>query len=124
MDKVEKWTEIVKEDLDLDINYDYVKTIAPLCSQIEVMDKGYCLLLCSNNMVNKKVGMIVSFYLKPEFRNYKEFKNLLSIVETTAKENGCKSISFGCEISYNDEQIYKMLDRCGYKDVASVRKEL
>jgi len=123
MDKVQKWVDIVREDLSLDINDEFITTVAPFCEQIEFEDKGYSLMTCNKNIINKQLGLIISFYLKPEYRNYKNFKKLLTMSEERAKELNCVSLSFGCEIGYKDKQVYKMLDRCGYTNIASVRKE-
>ena len=122
-DKIKKWIRTVRDDLQLDINSEYIETVFPLCEFIEIDEVGYSLVLCSKNIINEKVAMVVSFYIRPSFRNFPNFKKLLEKTEHFVRLSECKSLSFGCEIKYQDKRVYALLRRCGYTEIASVKKE-
>lgn len=57
----------------------------------------------------------VFMYIKPEYRgNIRLFKELVTHMETKAKEMGLNKVKIASNIGYNDNVVLKVLQRWGY----------
>ena len=123
MDVVDKWIDIFEKDLGIKCNRSIVYNLYKEGYALELDDKGFALCIAHDDLLYNKVCSEIMIYLKPEHRNYRNFKKLINFIEEIAKENECTHVQCGAFTGYSDDKVIKMYRRMGY-NTASVRKEL
>lgn len=130
LDKVKFWAEMAQAELscfvDITSAIDKVLMLADagLLWIIEVGDKGVISFIITEDFRGQLMGSEVFFYVRPEHRgSIKTFKKLIDVMENTAKEDGCKYVTFGSNIGYRDDKLLSLLSRFDYT-IDTVKKEI
>lgn len=112
--KIKKWVEIVNAEYGLsdrnDESIDYFMKIKDLAN-FDIDDESYLVTLVSKDMWGNKMLSVLSYYILPEHRSYKNFKKIQKRIEELAKINNVKYIYQG---SHLNSKLNKVLEKMGY----------
>lgn len=87
-----------------------------------VSDGAYVLYVLMPDIWGNKVLGVMSFWVAPEKRSFGAIREVIRLIEKTAKKNGCKSVEIGSH-TQKSVKMLKLLRLLGYEDFC-VRKEL
>ena len=123
-EEIRGWIEKVNSEFGLesknDISQKYFMAIKNLCLFLMAKDMYAVLLPCPDMWGDIEVG-VVSYYIVPEKRTFKNFLFLQNEIEKQSKRLGAKRICQGSHLV--GDRLFPALKRRGYK-VASLRKEI
>ena len=121
--KIEKWVKIVNAEYGLsdrnDESIDYFMKIKDLAN-FDVDNISYLVTLVSKDMWGNKMLSVLSYYILPEHRSYKNFKKIQNRIEELAKINNVKYIYQG---SHLNSKLNNVLENMGYS-VGFYKKEI
>ena len=121
--KIEKWVKIVNAEYGLsdrnDESIDYFMKIKDLAN-FDVDNISYLVTLVSKDMWGNKMLSVLSYYILPEHRSYKNFKKIQNRIEELAKINNVKYIYQGSHLNY---KLNNVLEKMGYS-VGFYKKEI
>lgn len=121
--KIKKWVEIVNAEYGLSHrnkqSIDFFMKIKDVATFI-IEDNYYVVCLISKDMWGYKILSVVSYYILPEHRNYKNFMEIQKRIDTLAKINKVKYIYQG---SHLNSKLNKVLEKMGYS-VGFYKKEI
>lgn len=121
--KIKKWVEIVNAEYGLsdrnDESIDYFMKIKDLAN-FDIDDESYLVTLVSKDMWGNKILSVISYYILPEYRNYRNFKKIQKRIEELAKINNVKYIYQG---SHYNEKLNRILVKQGYS-MGILKKEI
>ena len=119
---IRKWAELYNTEIGrADRIEDSVRYFMALRDVATFIDEKeyYLVYMIAPDMWGDKELYVVSFYIKPEYRNTNIFLKMQRQIESVAKEN---KIRYTIQGSHIDDKYFKLLSGIGYK-VATMRKE-
>ncbi len=122
--KIRYWVELVNAEYGLsdknEESVNYFKNIS-LFSHFYETEQYYLVLMTSKNMWGEKELNVISYYIKPEFRNNPRYLlEIQKLIKNVAIELKVKYINQGGHLN---DGILDFLGKIGYK-VSSMRKEI
>lgn len=129
--KILKWAKLAQDELkcfeNLDNTVDYVTRLADMnMLKVEELsdERGVVAYMIVPDFRGNKLCSELFMYIKPEYRgDIKLFNEVIKIMESAAKENGCKFVTIGANIGYRDDKLLRILSHYGYKP-DTVKKEI
>lgn len=122
-DIIEKWVKIVNAEYGLsdrdEESIDYFMKLRD-CALFDYTNEYYLVCLPSVDMWGEKILSVVSYYILPEYRNYKMFKKIQDRIEELAKINKVDYIYQG---SHLNPKLNKVLYKMGYVE-GILKKEI
>ena len=117
---IKYWVDCMNNDLDM--NLDINRIVNSNMKIVSFKDIGVFGYETYIDFMGNKVFSEQVVYLKPEHRNYKNFKILLKLLENKAKEEKCNLIYIGSVNGYNDNGVLRLYRKCGYKDSCLIKR--
>lgn len=129
--KILKWAKLAQDELkcfeNLDNTVDYVTRLADMnMLKVEELsdERGVVAYMIVPDFRGNMLCSELFMYIKPEYRgDMKLFNEVIKIMESAAKENGCKFVTIGANIGYRDDKLLRILSHYGYKP-DTVKKEI
>lgn len=122
-EQIERWVKLVNSENNLseynDLSIDFFKKIKDFAHFYET-EQYYLVLMTSKNMWGDLELNVVSWYIKPEFRNARYILEIQRLINNVAKILKCRYIVQG---SHLNDKLFNLLLRDGYK-TSSMRKEI
>jgi hypothetical protein len=120
---IKKWVKIVNAEYGLSHrnkqSIDFFMMIKDVATFI-FEDNYYIVCLVSKDMWGYKTLSVISYYILPEHRNYKNFMEIQKRIDTLAKINKVKYIYQG---SHLNSKLDRVLRKMGYSD-GFLKKEI
>lgn len=111
---ITRWVKIVNAEYGLSdknkSSIDYFVKLKDIAN-FEFFNEGYLVTLVSDDMWGNKVLSVLSYYILPEHRNYKNFKKIQNRIEELAKTNNVRYIYQG---SHLNSKLNNVLEKMGY----------
>lgn len=122
-EQIERWVDLVNAENNLsvynDLSIDFFKKIKDFAHFYET-EQYYLVLMTSKNMWGQLELNVVSWYIKPKFRNSRYILEVQRLINNVAKTLKCRYIIQG---SHLNDELFNLLLKDGYK-MSSVRKEI
>ena len=118
-EKVKKYCKKIEEEFQTKIDYKVLELIGYM-AEIKFYSFGYLFYLTVPNLFGEKEFNVISWYIKPKQRNFKNFTKIQIDIKKLAKDSGCKYIK---QYSHLNPKLKRWLEKTGYI-VSEYKKEI
>ncbi len=117
--KAKKYCEKIEEEFQTNIDYNVLELVDSVADAISYKF-GYLLYLIAPNLFGEKEFNVVSWYINPKQRNFKNFMKIQRDIKKLAKDSGCRYIK---QYSHLNPKLNRWLEKVGYT-VSEYKKEI
>lgn len=117
--KEKRYLDLIEQEFKIKIDREVLECLKKL-AQTKVYNFGYLLYLPTPNLFGEKELNVLSWYIEPKQRNFKNFMKIQRDIKKLAKDNGCRYIK---QYSHLNPKLNRWLEKTGYI-VGEYKKEI
>lgn len=117
--KAKEYCKKIEKEFRVKIDYKVLDLIGHV-AEAKPYEFGYLVYLIAPNLFCEKEFNVISWYIKPEQRNIKNFMKIQRDIKKLAKDSGCRYIK---QYSHLNPKLNRWLEKVGYT-VSEYKKEI